>query len=65
MVLPFFWFTPSSQFRRLSPTSGKPVFLASYCIGSAARPLRANIHGTVLVLVINEQGEKEEGRDER
>src|SRR5450756_2576519 len=36
---------------------------------SAARsrvfPLRANISETVLVLLINEQGEKEKGRDER
>ena len=29
------------------------------------RPLRANISETVLVLLINEQGEKEKGRDER
>jgi hypothetical protein len=28
-------------------------------------PLRANISETVLVLLINEQGEKEKGRDER
>jgi hypothetical protein len=30
-----------------------------------ARTLRANISETVLVLLINEQGEKEKGRDER
>jgi hypothetical protein len=29
------------------------------------RPLRANICETVLVLLINERGEKEKGRDER
>ena len=29
------------------------------------QPLRANISETVLVLLINEQGEKEKGRDER
>src|SRR5580700_7597866 len=30
-----------------------------------AHPLRANISETVLVLLINEQGEKEKGRDEQ
>src|SRR5450759_1125120 len=32
---------------------------------NAGNPLRANISETVLVLLINEQGEKEKGRDER
>jgi hypothetical protein len=32
---------------------------------ASRRPLRANIPETVLVLLINEQGEKEKGRDER
>jgi hypothetical protein len=31
----------------------------------SALTLRANISETVLVLLINEQGEKEKGRDER
>src|SRR6266853_710370 len=33
--------------------------------GTMTATLRANISETVLVLLINEQGEKEKGRDER
>jgi hypothetical protein len=37
-----------------------------YPFGAGPAPsLRANISETVLVLLINEQGEKEKGRDER
>jgi len=35
------------------------------CIEDFMETLRANISETVLVLFINEQGEKEKGRDER
>jgi hypothetical protein len=37
----------------------------SHRAGKRRSPLRANISETVLVLLINEQGEKEKGRDER
>src|SRR5882724_10083679 len=34
------------------------------CHGTRCSPLRANIPETAVVLLINEQGEKEKGRDE-
>ncbi len=42
---------------------GNPCLQAGPKVYGAA--LRANISETVLVLLINEQGEKEKGRDER
>src|SRR6266478_535914 len=46
---------------------GSDWFVRLSRIGPGLRPLslRANISETVLVLLINEQGEKEKGRDER
>src|SRR5713101_1202566 len=39
--------------------------ISLYVIACQLPTLRANISETVLVLLINEQGEKEKGRDER
>src|SRR5712691_4789228 len=61
---------------RRKPATGYCVFLLSPHVTACERSrrvirarqawsLRANISETVLVLLINEQGEKEKGRDER
>ncbi len=43
----------------------RELLMGGAAIFAAAAPLCANIRETVLVLLINEQGEKEKGRDER
>ena len=42
-----------------------PDFIVFSVFSTLREPLRANISETVLVLLINERGEKEKGRDER